>query len=715
MKQLSQLFFVIGLVILCNYSSKAEEYQPVKEIAGRHFPWLVSSLKFSKLSGSDGKDVFELSTSSNQVNIAASNANAAAQGLGWYLKYYCKRSISHMGDHTAPSILPQIKEKVRIVSPYKHRYALNYCTISYTMSFYRWEDWQRELDWMALSGVNLMLAPVGMEAVWQNTLRKMGYSDQKIAEFICGPAFTAFLLMGNLEGWGGPVSQAMIDQQVVLQKKIINRMHELGIEPLIHGFYGVVPTSFGDEVKAEIIKQGKWQGFSRPDFLVPRDPVFAEMADIYYSEIKKLYGEDLRYFGGDPFHEGGSTKGIDVTAAASGIQKSMQKNFPGSTWVLQGWGENPSEALLKGVDKTKTLVIELFGENTNNWEKRNAYNGTPFIWSNVSNFGEKNGLYGKLQRFADEVYKAKNSTYGVYLAGVGIIPEGINNNPVAYDLMLELGWHDKHVNLQNWITGYQEYRYGKTTENTNKAWKILLETVYSSPKDYQEGSPESIFCARPATTILSVSSWGTRKRDYSVVAFKQAVQLFAAASNEFKGVETYEVDKIDFVRQVLTNEGDVVYTKMMDALIKKDPIAFKTESQKFEEMILMQDSLLSSSRYFSLNRWLQQASDFGKSTSDKALALKNAKIQITYWGPDTNPKTDLHEYAHKEWSGLLGSLYLDRWKSFVSYQLDVMAGKEVKVPDYFKMEKDWSERKDLFKSKKISEKELKNLIAKILK
>lgn len=706
---------LILLILLISTSIiQAQDFNAVKAIADRRMPWLAKSLKLSKIFSTD-KDVFELRSDGKTVFIAATNANSAAQGLGWYLKYYCKRSISHMGDNTAPTKLPEIKEKVRVVSPYQHRYALNYCTISYTMSFYRWEDWQRELDWMALSGVNLMLAPVGMEAVWQNTLRKMGYSDQKIAEFICGPAFTAFLLMGNLEGWGGPVSQAMIDQQVVLQKKIINRMHELGIEPLIHGFYGVVPTSFGDQVKSEIIKQGKWQGFFRPDFLVPRDPVFAEMADIYYSEIKKLYGENLHYFGGDPFHEGGSTKGVDVTLAASGIQKSMQKNFPGSTWVLQGWQENPSEALLKGVDKNKTLVIELFGENTNNWEKRKAYSGTSFIWSNVSNFGEKVGLNGKVQRFADEVYRAKTGTYGKYLAGVGIIPEGINNNPVAYDLMLELGWHDKHVNLQDWITGYQQYRYGKTTENTAKAWKILLETVYSSPKQYQEGPPESIFCARPDTTIRSVSSWGTRRRDYDVAAFKQAVRLFAAASNEFKGVETYEVDRVDFVRQVLANEGDVVYAKMADAIAKKDPVAFKAESRKFEEMILMQDSLLGSNRYFSLNRWLQQASDFGKSTSDKALALKNAKAQIVYWGPDTNPKTDLHEYAHKEWNGLLGSLYLDRWKSFVSYQLDVMAGKEVKIPDFFKMEKEWSEHKDLFKSKKINEKELNNLIAKILK
>ncbi|HJY11681.1 MAG TPA: alpha-N-acetylglucosaminidase TIM-barrel domain-containing protein [Flavobacterium sp.] len=119
--------------------------------------------------------------------------------------------------------------------------------------------------------------------------------------------------------------------------------------------------------------------------------------------MKKLYGNDLHFFGGDPFHEGGNSKGADLAVCAKEIQKQMQNSFPASTWVLQGWQENPSTKLLAGLDKSKTLIIELFGENTANWESRKGYDGTPFIWCNVSNFGDKVSLYGKMQRFADEV------------------------------------------------------------------------------------------------------------------------------------------------------------------------------------------------------------------------------------------------------------------------------------------------------------------------
>lgn len=711
--------YFTAVILLCclNSYSYSQTFDSVKQIAQRRTPWLASYLVFSVIPSDNGKDVFELSTSDSKVRIAASNANAAAMGLNWYLKNYCNRSMSHFGDNlSSVSRLPMIKNKIRVVSPYAFRYALNYCTISYSMSFYKWADWERELDWMALNGVNLVLAPVGMEAAWQNTLKRLGYNDKEILDFIAGPAYGAWWLMGNLEGWGGPVTQTLIDQQAALQQKIVKRMKDLGINPVMHGFYGMIPTSLKHKMDIKVIEQGRWAGgFQRPDFLIPADPSFPKIANIYYTEMRKLYGSDLHYFGGDPFHEGGTSKGADVTASAVSIQKAMQDDFPASTWVLQGWQANPSSKLLDGLDKNKTLVIELFGENTNNWEKRKGYEGTPFVWSNVSNFGEKNGIYGKLQRFSDEVYRAKNSEYSTYLKGIGIIPEGIYNNPVAFDLMLELGWHSDHVQVKDWIRKYQLSRYGKTTPVLENAWQLLLETGYSSPEVYQEGPSESIFCARPGINLKTVSSWGTRKRNYDPVKFAEAVRLFVSASDDFKGVESYQVDKIDFLRQVVANKGDVVYQKMMDAITAKDAQAFKAHSNEFQLLIMQQDSLLNSNRFFRVNSWLQQSLDFGTSTADKLNALKNAKMQITFWGPDTNAQTDLRDYANKEWSGLLGSLYLARWQKFSEEQLAKLNNEKAASISYFEMEVNWCNQHDLYVPKTLPQKELDNLIIRILK
>lgn len=203
---------------------------------------MVGRLVLKSVPKEKDADVFTLETRNNQLYISASSANAASRGLDWYVKHYAHQSISHFGNNTKNiNKLPVVSPLLKKTSLVPYRYALNYCTINYSFSFYTWEDWEKELDWMALNGVNIMLAPVGTELVWYNTLLRLGYTDTEAKAFIPGPAFTAWWLMGNLEGWGGLVSIDMMKQQAELQKKILKRMKELGIEPVLQGFYGMVP------------------------------------------------------------------------------------------------------------------------------------------------------------------------------------------------------------------------------------------------------------------------------------------------------------------------------------------------------------------------------------------------------------------------------------------------------------------------------------------
>ncbi|AJW64599.1 Alpha-N-acetylglucosaminidase (NAGLU) tim-barrel domain protein [Elizabethkingia miricola] len=708
---LTALVFVLNLCQIC----LAQDFKSVNNLAQRQFPWLAGKLVLKSIPKEKDADVFTLETRNNQLYISASSASAASRGLDWYVKHYAHQSISHFGNNIRNiNRLPVVSPLLKKTSLVPYRYALNYCTINYSFSFYTWEDWEKELDWMALNGVNIMLAPVGTELVWYNTLLKLGYTDADAKAFIPGPAFTAWWLMGNLEGWGGPVSMDMMKQQAELQRKILKRMKELGIEPVLQGFYGMVPHDLKNKInEAKVIEQGKWAGgFQRPGILDPTTKLFSKIADNYYTEMKNMYGEDIHYFGGEPFHEGGKTNGLDLRNVAESIQSSMQKNYPNSTWVLQGWQQNPSDGLLAGLKKENTLIIELFGENTANWENRKGYGETSFIWSNVSNFGEKNGLYGKLQRFLDEVFRAKESTYGASLKGVGIIPEGIFNNPVAYDLMLDIAWYNEKPALDQWLTEYTKYRYGKENQDVIRAWKEFGQTIYSSPDVYQEGPSESIYCARPSLNVNPVSSWGTRKRNYDQNRFEEAVKVFVKADADFKNSETYQTDKTDFLRQVWANKGDLVYDELVKAINAKKTEEIRKSGNQFLEMISTQNILLGNNIHFTLNRWLKEAERFGRKLPDARNVMFNAKSQLTYWGPDNNPKTDLRDYAHKEWNGLLSSLYYNRWKVFIE---EAQAG-AITVPEvFYNMEVEWSKGKEMYVPQKINTSQMKLLQEKILK
>ncbi|OQP60567.1 hypothetical protein A3860_32650 [Niastella vici] len=702
------------LLLLAPFCLRAGDFDGIMQLAKRRVPWLANNLVFAKMEPVKDRETFRVQSQNGKVVIAATGPNAAAVGLNWYLKYYCHRSMSHMGDNLSPvQPLPVVKEPVVIDAMAQYRFALNYCTYNYTMSFYNWIDWERELDWMALNGVNLMLVANGEEAVWQNVLRQLGYSEKEISEFITGPAYNAWWLMGNIEGWGGPMPQSQIDSRKVLVQKMIARMQVLGIEPVMPGFYGMVPHNFNSKTRAHIITQGTWGAFTRPAILDPTDTAFNRVAGIFYSATKKLYGQHLRFFSGDPFHEGGITKGVDLGKAGANIQKAMQQQFPGAIWVLQGWQDNPKKELLAETDRSHLLIQELFGENTNNWETRNGYEGTPFIWCCVNNFGERPGLNGKLERYAGEVYRAATGPFNTYMKGVGIMPEGINNNPVSYDLVLELGWHNKPVETGSWINDYITARYGKPNDDIATAWKLFLQTIYSNP-GYQEGPPESVLCARPALQIKSTSSWGKLKKGYDTALFVKAVKAFAAAAPAFANSEPYKIDLINFTRQVLANRADQVFDNLVKAYTGKNTAAFNTAANEFLTLHTRTNDLLNTHSWYRLSSYQQQALRAGNTPVEKKNNLHNAMMLITYWGENNRKEDNLHEYAYKEWAGMMQSFYQQRWKLYFDHLRNELEGRTTTPPDFFAWEREWVQQNEQVKKESLSGQSLNKIIQQVL-
>jgi alpha-N-acetylglucosaminidase len=666
----------------------AGEFSGAQDLVARRVPWLEGHVRFEKLADAAG-DTFEIRTEAGGLVVAATGPNAAAAGLGWYLKYSCHRSMSHMGDNLSPvGSLPPLDKAVRIGSWARYRYALNYCTFNYTMSFYSRKDWEHELDWMALSGVNLMLVANGEEAVWQNTLRRLGFSGDEIARFIPGPGYTAWWLMGNLEGFGGPMSQDMIRRRGSLQAFIIERMRSLGIEPVLPGFYGMVPAAMKGKLRAHIVDQGAWASFSRPAILDPTDPEFARVAGIYYKELKGLYGPDIRFFSGDPFHEGGVMAGVDLGRAGVGIQSAMQAHFPGSTWVLQGWLENPRRELIADADKSHVLVQELFGEQTHNWETRGGYEGTPFVWCCIDNFGERPGIFGRLQHYSDEVYRAHTGDLGRYLRGTGVMPEGIGNNPVAYDLVLELSWHGDHVDAGRWLDGYVAYRYGRADPDISRAWELLLKTAYG---DAGLGIPEDVLCARPASPATAASHWGGLKLAYDPAEFARAVALFALASDRFRDSETYRLDLVSFRLQALSNEALGVSGEVDRALSQRNRPAFEDAAGRFLRLGRAANEILDSEPFYRLGTYRRQALAYGETGAEKAASLHNAMTLVTYWAGDDRNADELHDYAYKAWGGMMSSYSMRRWEMYFDHVRGNWDGGTAPAPDYFAWERRWAE------------------------
>lgn len=643
-------------------------------------------------------DFFELDQKGDKVVIRGNNYVNIATGLNWYLKYYAGIHLSWNGmTAELPESLPKVSTPVRKETNLSLRYDFNYCTYSYTMAFWDWKRWEKEIDWMALHGINLPLAVVGQECVWKNMLEKLGYTKEEINKFIAGPAFLAWWAMNNLEGWGGPNPDSWYTQQEALQKKILKRMREYGIEPVFPGYSGMVPHDANKKLGLNVTEPALWNGFTRPAFLLPTDSRFNEIASLYYKELEKLFGK-ANYYSMDPFHELEDAGSVDFDAAGKAVLKAMKDVNPKATWVIQGWTENPRPEMIKNLNNGDILILDLFSECRpmwgipSIWKREKGYEQHDWLFCMIENFGGNVGLHGRMDQLLNNFYLTKNNPLAAHLKGIGLTMEGSENNPVMFELMCELPWRPEKFTKEEWLKDYLFARYGVRDEKITQAWSILADGIYNCPfGNNQQGPHESIFCGRPGLNNFQASSWSKMQNYYDPTSTEAAARLMLEVADKYKGNNNFEYDLVDIVRQSLSDRGRIVYNQTIADFKSFDKKSFAAHSQEFLNILLAQDRLLGTRSEFRVGRWIEQARNLGTTPEEKDLYEWNARVQITTWGNRVCANDGgLRDYAHKEWNGLLKDFYYKRWAAYWQTLQDVLDGKPMVELDYYAMEEPWT-------------------------
>lgn len=205
-----------------------------------------------------------------------------------------------------PDVLPEIPQPVYIRSKCDNRFFLNYCTFGYTMPYWKWQDWERLIDWMALNGVTMPLAITGQESIWYKVWTDMGLSDEQVRSYFTGPAHLPWHRMSNVDYWQSPLPQSWLKDQEELQKRILEREREFDMTPVLPAFAGHVPAELKTIYpNAKIYQMSQWGGFDekyRSHFIDPMDSLYSIIQRRFLEEQTKVYGTDHIY-GIDPFNE----------------------------------------------------------------------------------------------------------------------------------------------------------------------------------------------------------------------------------------------------------------------------------------------------------------------------------------------------------------------------------------------------------------------------
>ncbi len=682
MKKLKQ-FFAASLCMLSTLWASAAIDNPqsvsdlLDRIAGTGAGSKIETTVDDSYVSGTGAEMFQISSKNGKPWIKGTTLSAVTTGLGWYLNHTVGINLCWNFPKTTITDFPLPQGNEEHTTAATYRYYLNYTAFSYSMSTWTWERWQEEIDWMALRGVNMPLQIIGLEEVWRKFLMEdYGYSKDEANAFVGGPCFMAWFGMNNLEGWGGPNPDWWYTRQAELGTKITERMRSLGIEPVLPGFAGMVPSNFPSKTGIAASGQGKWCGFVRPFIVDSTGEKFAEVAANYYKRLKEVMGES-KYYSIDPYHEGGAAP----ANPGLGYQKmntALHAAKADAKWVIQSWQWSGAQrSCLSNIPKGELIVLDLYSDGRPGYRN---YNGHETVYSTIFNFGGRTGFFGRVQKLIDGYFDARTVAS---VKGIGAAPEAIEQTPIMYDLLFELPWLDSKPDAQQWVAEYAKRRYSADNEEARQAWDLLRTSALDCQSDLQ-GPHEAVMCGRPALNINKVSSWGGSDIFYD--QNKTATAAYKLLNSGLSG-NNYDYDLVDLVRQAITDYSKSLLGEMNNTNSAGDTERFNRLKDAFLELMLGVDELLCTHSDFMLGHWTERAREIADEVPGTTLAdrnwleLNNARTLITTWGP-SGPAGSLRDYSYRQWGGMVKDFYYARWKKWFD------AG--MKSPNWFEWEWNWA-------------------------
>jgi alpha-N-acetylglucosaminidase len=692
----TKILLVACLLFLVAATPNDQQIVAVQGLIKRLLPNYTNLFKLDLLNSTI--DVFEIETTNNYLTLRGNNGVSLASALHHYLKYYCNCQVSWEADQlniTSPA--PIVSPKIRITTPNKYRYYMNTCTHGYSAVWWDWARWEREIDWMALHGINMPLMFTGQEKILFDVYTELNVSTD---DYFTGPAFLPWNRMGNVNGWGGVLSQEWMQEQFVLAKQILERERQFGMLPVLPGFNGYVPPQLKQVYPSSQIDQlEEWNEFPGTFYLNPLDPLFATIASKISQQVVSQFGPS-HYYNVDPFNEEvpPSKDPSYLSSVAKALYQPLIDADPQAIWVLQGWflydkqqfwQKEQRDALLGSVPHGRLIVLDLWAEEFPVWNRTDSFNNQEFVWNMLHNFGERPGMFGYLSTVRNGPYEARKQ-FPKTMQGIGLTMEGIHQNPVMYDFLTDQVWRHDPVDIDKWIQQYANRRYRNATQGVQQAWKLMRDIVYDL-KVLHFGPALLIIGHRPTIKPYERPQW-------DINDFRKVMNLMIVHGEYLRKNDGYKYDIIDITSQALNDFAILVHEDLLDAYQAGNLEKVNEKIDLLRSIIIVLDRVLASGTNTLLGTWLRDSKKWSTSASGLEQLETNARLQITSW---SHAGSGLQQYAYKMWGGLVKGFYAQRWEIFFTEIVSSL--KEKKSFDVVKYEKnldqwdtDWVKQRDVY-------------------
>ena len=720
-------------------SPKNPEIAAAKALAWRVMgPKAAAQVEFrliNEASGLEGTealaDTFRVEALDGRTIIWGNSAGSMAVGLNQYLRRCCRVSVGWFKEDRVrlPKRLPLPEEPIAASARVPQRFFLNYCTSGYTLPWWKWEDWEWFIDWMALNGVNLPLAMTGQEAIWYEVWTEMGLTDEEVRGYFTGPGHLPWHRMRNIDRWGGPLPKSWLAGQAELQKKIVARERELSMRPVLPASPGHVPAELARlHPEAKISPLSEWAGFKGeyvPSFLDPMDPLFPQIQKSFMEKQDAMYGSSHVY-GIDLFNEMVPPSWEPEYLARVGrtAYEALAAVDPEAVWLQMGWlfwyqsrdwTPERVKAYLTASPAESQILLDYYCEVQEVRHRTDNFFGVPYVWCYLGDFGGNTMRGGDLYASDSRIEEALVSG-GDNLCGIGCTLEALDCNPYSYEYVLSKVWNS--WGPEEFAASLAECRSGvKGDGDLADAWRTLFSKVYGN---IPYGKRDGVLNQRPGVNVARGRFDSTPDAQYDNAVLSDMLQALLDSGGSGRA---YEFDLVNISRQWLTNICSNLYLEYRDAYRAGDRTAMQEASTLFLEVMDDLDAVLAYEPYFLLGKWIADARAWGADRAEADYFERNARNLITTWG---DRGSDLCDYAERSINGLVSAFYKPRWEMFfkaVESELD--GDGEFSAEDAARYNEEvcdfeadwWKEMRGRFRSKARGaglEKEVRYLIEKYL-
>lgn len=669
-KSLLLLFLLLLFAPAGAAESRPREVVEAEQVIRRTFGRLPEELRLVLTApDASGCDGYAVSVDDGLLRIEGSSCVALCRGFYDYILSHGYGVANWSGNRLElPDRLPDMKRR-ETRSPFRHHLYMNVCTFGYTTPFWDWKRWEQELDWMALHGFDMPLAPVATEAILARVWRKMGLTQEEIDAYFTGPAHMPWMRMGNMTGLDGAPSQEWHERQIELQHRILERMRALGMKPVFQGFAGFVPDGMRRLYPDLALTRTRWSGFES-NLLSPLDTRFVEIGAAFVREWEREFGPG-KYYLVDCFNEldvpfgkkGSDERAETLRRYARTVYSSLSEANPDAVWMMQGWmfgyqrtiwDPHSVEALLSGVPDGRLCIIDLavdFNDyvwrSERSWDYYSGLYGKEWIYSTVPNFGGRSALTGVLDFYANGHLGALASRNRGELVGYGTSPEGVENNEAIYEVISAAGWSSRRIDVLRLLHDYSRARYGKSVRGVDRFWRGMLGSAYG------EFTNNARFRWQLRPLSRRMATMGVNEHYF------EAIEEFLGAAPELGEAPNYRTDAIQYAAFYLAGKADILLDAAVWAAMHGETEQAARCERRFLALLREADRLLASHPLLRLERWNEQARAAGCSEEERDRFVREQRRLISVWGGPS-----LSDYSARIWSGPIRDFYIPRWRNF---------------------------------------------------